>query len=130
MSRSLEPNSSVRVLIVDDEAIPVFVMTSALEEEGFLVQSASDGPEGIEKGRQFDPHLLISDWKLKSATDGIDVGLELRRLNQNLRTIFITGLPERAAEVAKGRGLGVDRFLPKPCDLEELLAAVRITVGK
>ena len=113
-----------RVLVVDDEALCVMLLTSALEEEGFEVKGASSGEEAIKIGESFSPELLITDWKLGTSCDGLKVARTLRDADKDLEVIMISGL---AAEEIRQQAmdLSIHAVLEKPCGLKEAMLAVR-----
>ncbi len=114
-----------RVLIVDDLAENLEVFSGILEPEGYLISTASDGREAVEKAVQQPPDLVIMDVSMPRM-DGIEA---CRFLKGDMRTRFIpvvlvTALVDRESRIA-GIAAGCDDFLSKPVDFEELLARTR-----
>jgi len=113
-----------RVLIVDDEPVFLTALGMLLEREGFEVRTAAGAQEALELAAPFAPDVLIVDWLLRGAADGVDVAESLRRAGQSPQLILITGhataeLRERLA--ARGGAT----LLEKPFSPEELVVAVR-----
>ncbi|HBY93193.1 MAG: response regulator transcription factor [Ardenticatenaceae bacterium] len=114
--------NGAKVLIVDDEPIIVRTVRAYLEQEGFTVQTAADGPSALQAARAFQPDLIILDIMLPGM-DGIEV---LRRLRQESE-VYVLMLTARTEETDKVVGLtvGADDYLTKPFSPRELVARVK-----
>jgi two-component system, OmpR family, response regulator MprA len=115
----------LKVLVVDDEENIIEFIRLGLRYEGFQVESASDGEQGITAAQRINPDLVILDIMLP----GID-GLEVcRRLRANPTTRDIPVLMLTAKDEVRDRitGLrtGADDYLTKPFDFDELLERIR-----
>ena len=114
-----------RVLIVDDSALIVSLLTEVLEAPGRELRSASSGMEAVTAARAWRPHVIVLDVGLDDI-DGFEV-FRLLRQDPELdatQVIFMTGHAERGAlEIA--RDLGAFDFLVKPIPVEELERVVR-----
>ena len=75
--------SPIRVLVVDDEPALTNLLKMALHYEGWLIDVAHDGREGIAKYKEFGPDLLVLDVMLPD-TDGLQVLKEIRELRDIL----------------------------------------------
>jgi two-component system, cell cycle response regulator CpdR len=113
-----------RILIVDDEAISVMVMSTYLADLGYDVQTASTGKEAIERGHEFSPDLLITDWRLADDVDGVEVSKRLKESNPSLQILLISGLPREEFDTHT-KGIGIYRYFEKPCELEDIGSAVK-----
>lgn len=115
---------SVILLIEDDKSIRE-LLRSTLEEQGYEVLAAEDGPNGLAIALQSVPHLILLDLVLPGL-DGFEV---CRRLRASLKTshIPIIMLTARSSMLDKlaGLDLGADDYVTKPFDTDELLARVR-----
>lgn len=113
---------SARILVVeDDERISSFVKRG-LEAEGYRVDIAQDGQEGIQRGH--DPYnLIILDLQLPGK-NGYEVCQTLRQEQVQIPILILTG---QGALESKLRGFdyGADDFLTKPFAFDELLARVK-----
>lgn len=113
-----------RLLVVDDEAILLKAIAATLRAEGYEVMTARNAREALVNVNQTTPDLIVSDIRMP----GMD-GFELARiLRSNARTalipiIFLTAKGERKDRIAGFRS-GVDAYLVKPFDPDELLAVV------
>ena len=110
------------VLVVDDEANLVDLVTGYLEREGFVVASASDGPTAVDTARAIQPDLVVLDLMLP----GFD-GLEVCRRLRQFTDAYVLMLTARAEEIDRIVGLevGADDYLTKPFSPRELVARVK-----
>ena len=113
-----------RVLIVDDEPAIVLAVRDELVFEGLEVESASDGPSGLQVALQWRPEALLLDLMLPGM-NGFDV---CRRLRPELPNLWIILLTARGQEVDRVTGFeaGADDYVVKPFSLSELVARVRV----
>jgi two-component system response regulator MprA len=111
-----------RILVVDDDPRIASSLRRALVYEGYEVDTAGDGTEGLSKAREQPPDLVILD-VMMPGLDGIEVCLRLRAEGD----VAILMLTARDATSARVQGLdsGADDYLVKPFAYEELLARVR-----
>ncbi len=121
----MKPTGEIKVLVVEDDAFFQRVLQKRLQVEGYQVQVASDGREGMKAIVSFEPDLVISDWMMPEV-DGLE-------LCQSVKTGLLEAAPYFILLTAKGElsdrllGLetGADDYLVKPCDQAELMARVR-----
>lgn len=92
-----------------------------LEDEGYPIRVAADGLEAMQLAREYRPSLVILDINLPYM-DGDEVGGRLRVLYGAVLPIIVMTAGSRGAE--KARAVGAAAYLPKPFDVDELLAAV------
>lgn len=114
-----------KILIIDDSEYHVEVISSQLLAEGYEVETASDGQEGLEKAQHNPPNLIMLDIVMPGLS-GYDV---CRLLKDDERTrfipvILITALGD-AYDKVKGLEAGADDFLVKPLNTVEMLARIR-----
>jgi DNA-binding response OmpR family regulator len=116
---------SRRILVVDDDPRLLHVVAMYLSIEGYDVDTASNGEEGLRLLEQRRPDLVILDVMMP----GID-GLEAcRRIKSNPETraipvVLFTAL-SRTDDVENGRAAGANRFINKPFSLIGLGAVIR-----
>ncbi len=128
--QSTEPiiGSAGLVLIIDDEAAIRESLQTLLELEGYEVEAAASGEEGLARlgDRPFD--LVLLDLALPDR-NGLDLLSEIRVLDPQLSVIMITayGTVENAVRAMQS---GAANFIQKPWDNEKLLADVRAVVGR
>jgi two-component system alkaline phosphatase synthesis response regulator PhoP len=114
--------SQARILLVDDELVIVETVRAYLEVEGYMVQTASDGPGALTLARSFHPDIIVLDLMLPGL-DGLEV---LRRLRQR-SDVYVLLLTAKAHETDKVVGLtmGADDYVTKPFSPRELVARVK-----
>jgi len=113
-----------KILIADDEIDILEILQFNLELEGYIVKTAKDGIDAIEKAKSFNPQLIILDNMMPGKT-GMDVCRHLRSLSdfKNTLIIFLTALSDEASEV-KGLEYGADDYLTKPIRPKVLMSKV------
>jgi DNA-binding response OmpR family regulator len=114
-----------KILVVDDHPATVGLISEVLMGEGFSVLSAENGPDGLALVEEEKPDLVILD-VMMPVMSGLEV---LRTLRGNPQTVYLpvvvlTGR-DAHADVLEGWMGGADRYLTKPCGMEELVAAVK-----
>lgn len=122
--------SQERVFIIEDEADILEVLVYNLTREGYKVESARDGEEGLRKIRQKAPDLVLLDLMLPGL-DGIEV---CRRLKaeptlRGTRVVMVTAKGEES-DVVLGLGVGADDYICKPFSPKELLARVKAVLRR
>jgi len=111
-----------KILVVDDEAAILKSVRAYLEQEGYTVLTAADGPSALKEARTARPDLIILDIMLPGM-DGLEV---LRHLRQE-SDVYVLMLTAKAEETDKVVGLtvGADDYLTKPFSPRELVARVK-----
>jgi two-component system alkaline phosphatase synthesis response regulator PhoP len=112
-----------RVLIIEDDESMVFGLTGALEADGYDVDSARTGPEGLQKVLDERPDLVILDLMLPGMS-GFELCKRVRDRQIRSPIIMLTSRSEENDRVF-GLELGADDYVTKPFSLRELLARVR-----
>ncbi len=115
-------HEGARVLVVEDEQAIADFVRLGLSHQGYTVEVAADGVEGLRRFRAFEPHVVVLDLMLP----GID-GLTLCRRLRETSTTPILMLTARDAVHDRVHGLdsGADDYLTKPFDFVELSARIR-----
>lgn len=121
--------SDTKILVVDDAADIREILNLVLSEH-YTVVTVSSGKEAIEKIRRESPALVVLDFNLPDIT-GIDVCKEIRKdpLFLHLPIIMLTGRAETNAKV-EGLDAGVDDYVVKPFNADELLARIRMVLNR
>lgn len=111
-----------RVLVVEDEPPISRLVTSYLESEGFEVDVAYDGEQGVELARERRPDVIVLDLMLP----GMD-GIEVCRTIRTFSDAYVIMLTARTEEIDRliGLSVGADDYLGKPFSPRELVARVR-----
>ncbi len=116
-----------KILVVDDEASIVNIISYNLKKEGYEVITASDGEQGYELANTQKPDLILLDIMMP-VMDGYEVCRKIRE-KSNVPIIMLTA---RADEVDKVLGLemGADDYVTKPFGSRELIARVKANLRR
>jgi DNA-binding response OmpR family regulator len=116
---------ALRVLVVEDDDVIRQLITVNFELEGFDVITAVDGQDALDKVGDAQPDVITLD-VMMPRLDGWSTAERLRD-NAETASIKIVLLSARAqdADVARGERIGVDAYLTKPFDPDELIEVVR-----
>ena len=119
-----------RVLVVDDDAVIRQLITINLEMEGFEVFTAEDGEDALAKIKEIRPDVVTLDIMMPKL-DGWGTAARLHA-DPDVAGVKVVLLSARAqeADLRKGQGLGVDAYLTKPFDPDELIQTVRRLAGE
>lgn len=124
LKRSGKKKEKMKILIVDDNKNWAFIVRVMLEEEGFEVQSASDGETGYSTCLSFRPDVVITDIQMRGM-NGIELMRMIREYDQKVKTIYMSSefdgfrslLEKEKARFEVG-------LLKKPFTKEELLRLI------
>ncbi len=125
-----EVSQPPRLLLVDDEPGLRSAVQAYLEDEGFEVTTAVDGEDGWEKAQQLHPDVVLSDVMMPRC-DGYEL---LKRLREDERlggtpVVFLTA-KGMTIDRTQGYLAGVDDYISKPFDPDELIARVQNVVKR
>ena len=119
-----------RILVVDDEPDFAAIVQRNLEKEGFEVDVAYDGVEGMEKVASNPPDAIVLDVMMPEK-DGYAVCAELKK-DEKYEDIPIVMLTAVAGHVGStryshsdGMGMAADDYLPKPASAEEITESIK-----
>lgn len=112
-----------KILIVEDEEIIRFGLQDNFEMENYIVETANDGEEAIEKADSFQPHLILLDLMIPKKS-GFEVCRYIRKKHPECYIIMLTAKTEETSKVA-GLEMGADDYVTKPFSILELLARVK-----
>ncbi len=123
------PSQLGRVLVVDDDDVIRQLITVNLELEGFEVATAVDGQDCLERVRDVRPDVVTLD-VMMPRMDGWEAASRLRA-DPDTAGIKVVLLSARAqeADLERGNRIGVDAYLTKPFDPDELIDVVRRLAG-
>lgn len=119
------PRSPTRILMVDDNPDITSLVGEILEQAGFDVRIASDGPRALDLAATFHPNIAILDIGLP-VMDGYELAGRLRELLGHAapRMIAMSGYGQKE-DRENSRRAGFDRHLVKPVEAQVLLSAIR-----
>jgi two-component system, OmpR family, copper resistance phosphate regulon response regulator CusR len=113
----------MKILIIEDERKTASFLRQGLQENGYIVDVAEDGIDGLHYALSGHYDLLMVDVMLPGR-DGFSIVSELRKAGNTTLALFLTardGIQDRV----KGLDLGADAYLVKPFAFSELLAQIR-----
>jgi two-component system OmpR family response regulator len=117
----------MRILLVEDEPDLLKGLSKALREEGYAVDTADNGEEGLFKAIETGYDAIILDVMLPKL-DGFQV-LEKLRPKRSTPVLMLTAR-SRPPDRVRGLDTGADDYLAKPFDLDELLARLRALIRR
>ncbi|MBI4085045.1 MAG: response regulator [Candidatus Liptonbacteria bacterium] len=119
------------ILIVDDEEYFREIFSTKLGAEGFSVETAESGEEGIKKAKKLKPNLILMDVKMPGM-DGVATVMKMKEdpETKDLKVVFLTsfGSPEeelQAIDVKYSKDIGAAGYIRKTDDLDILVSKIR-----
>ena len=122
--------NSIKVLIADDEEVVLEIMGRKIAANGYEVISAKDGAQAWEMITKEIPDIIILDLNMPKM-DGWAV---LSQLRQNppvkrWQPVIIVSSENELGNFKKGVSLEADHYLTKPCQIEDILRAIRLMIS-
>jgi two-component system OmpR family response regulator len=120
-------NPSMRILVVEDEPDLLRSIAQALREEGYAVDTATNGEDGLFNAESTDYDAVVLDVMMPKL-DGWEV---LARLRKTKKTpVLMLTARDQSRDRVKGLDTGADDYVVKPFDLEELFARLRALIRR
>ncbi|ACB75124.1 response regulator transcription factor [Opitutus terrae] len=117
----------MRLLVVEDDPDLLANLLKALGEEGYAVDGADTGPEGLFKAESWDYDAIVLDVMLPE----LDGWTLLQRLRRTKRTpVLMLTARDATQDRVRGLDIGADDYLTKPFDLPELCARLRALIRR
>jgi two-component system OmpR family response regulator len=117
----------MRILIVEDEPDLLRSLAQALREEGYAVDTANNGEDGLFKAENYDHDAVVLDVMLPKL-DGWEI---LKRLRKTKKTpVLMLTARDQSRDRVKGLDTGADDYMVKPFDLPELFARLRALIRR
>ena len=113
----------MRLLVVEDEKRMADLLRKGLQEEGYVVAIAPNGPMAVEMAQASQFELILLDIMLPGM-DGFQVAQRLRRGGSRVPILMLTAR-DATPDIVQGLDLGADDYLTKPFSFEVLLARIR-----
>jgi DNA-binding response OmpR family regulator len=117
----------MKVLIAEDDAVSRRLLEAMLEKDGYEVETAADGIDAWDKLQKPNAaRLLVLDWMMPGM-DGAEICRRLRETHRD-QYVYVIMLTAKSLkqDLLEGMAAGVDDYLVKPCDLQELRARLRV----
>jgi DNA-binding response OmpR family regulator len=118
----------MRILVIEDEPRILGFLVRGLEAEGFGVDAARNGAEGLKRARRDTYDLVLLDLLLPGL-DGLSVLHELNRAKPELPVVILSARSDLPTKL-RGFGLGATDYLSKPFSFDELVARIRVQLRK
>lgn len=119
--------AKAKILVVDDEASIVNLVSAYLRPEGYDVYTAADGLAGLKAARLYRPDLIVLDVMLPGM-DGIEM-LSILRRESNVYVILLTARIEETDKIV-GLTVGADDYVTKPFSPRELAARIKAALRR
>jgi len=120
-------NIDMRILVVEDELDLQRALTRALRDEGYAVDAADNGEDGLFNATNTDYDAIVLD-VMMPRLDGWEV---LKRLRKTKRTpVLMLTARDQSKDRVRGLDTGADDYVVKPFDLPELLARLRALIRR
>lgn len=117
----------MRILVIEDEPDLLASLAQALREEGYAVDTANNGDDGLFSAEGTDYDAIVLDVMLP----GLDGWEILKRLRKTKRTpVLMLTARDQTRDRVKGLDTGADDYVVKPFDLEEVFARLRAIIRR
>ena len=115
---------SQKVLVVDDEESILELLKYNLEKQGYEVKAATNGFDGVEKAKKFQPDLILLDIMMHDQ-DGVETCRQIREVPElsSVFIIFLTARSEEYSEIA-AFDVGADDYITKPIKPRALMSRI------
>ena len=123
ISVSMSSETSVKVLVVEDEPLMAGFISRGLRDNGYTVDIAHDGEQALSRVEKGEYDVILLDLRLPGK-DGLATCRELQERRVRAAILMLTAL-DSAADMVRGLNCGADDYLPKPFDFGVLLARIR-----
>jgi diguanylate cyclase (GGDEF)-like protein len=122
--------SRPRVLMADDQTELLLLMKEMVEAAGFEVSTANDGVEALTAVFENNPDIIVLDYNMPRK-DGLEVAQDLKNnpIFAHIPIIIVTGAGDKRTKL-KGLSMGIDDYLIKPVDTDELIARIRMILKR
>lgn len=118
-------SNPLKILLIDDEEDVLEFLDYILKKEGFKVELAKNGKEGLKKAHSFEPNLILLD-RMMPEMDGIETCKELRRQEKFDKTkiVFLSARGEEDMQI-EGLEIGADDYIAKPIKSKLLVSKIK-----
>ncbi|EID1366266.1 butyrate response regulator transcription factor BumR [Campylobacter jejuni] len=116
------------ILVVEDEVKARESMINILSERFSKVIGAQNGDEGLKKFKKFKPDLVITDIAMP-IMDGLDMAREIKEISDDVPIVVLSVYSEKE-RLLRSIDIGIDKYLIKPVDIEELFKVLDYLIGE
>lgn len=118
----------IKILVIDDDRIILRTMSNILEEEGYTVETATSGEEGIKKARESMYDLIFMDLNMPDK-HGLEVMKEIRAIDQESCISIITGYGTVDSAITAMK-LNAADYILKPIDPDQILQSIKMVMKR
>ncbi len=111
------------ILVIEDNQDLSHEIKEWLEDEGHVVDLATDGKDGLQRLGLYVYDVVVLDWNLPGMMDGVEVLSNLRGRRSTVPVLMLTGHTS-IADKEKGFATGADDYLTKPFEMRELICRI------
>ena len=126
--------SGQRILVIDDDPVFMGVTKAVLEANGYVVDGASNGEQGLLKAMEQKPDLVLLDVMMEWPLEGVSVSREMmdRAALRSIPIIIVSSIrsSEYRGDFPLDEYLHADSWLDKPCAPDTLVAEVQATLAR
>ncbi|ECZ6120964.1 response regulator transcription factor [Campylobacter jejuni] len=116
------------ILVVEDEIKTRESLINVLSERFSKVIGAQNGDEGLKKFKKFKPDLVITDIAMP-IMDGLDMAREIKEISDDVPIVVLSAYSEKE-RLLRSIDIGIDKYLIKPVDIEELFKVLDYLIGE
>lgn len=116
-------NMTTKILLVEDESTLASIIADTLSGEGFMVDVARDGIEGLEMFGREHYGVVVAD-VMMPRLDGFEMARRLRKLNVDVPLLFLTA-KSAIDDIVEGFEIGANDYLKKPFKMLELIVRIK-----
>lgn len=116
------------ILVVGDEIKTRESLINVLSKRFSKVIGAQNGDEGLKKFKKFKPDLVITDIAMP-IMDGLDMAREIKEISDDVPIVVLSAYSEKE-RLLRSIDIGIDKYLIKPVDIEELFKVLDCLVGE
>jgi DNA-binding response OmpR family regulator len=127
----MEENApNYKILMADDEPYILEIMAKKIAQAGYKVVTAPDGEEALAKIKSEDPDIILLDLNMPKM-DGFEVLKNLRENppSKKWQPVIIISARTDLDDMKKGFSLEADHYLTKPCNVPDILKAIRLMIN-
>src|SRR3954451_1102570 len=128
MQETPQPTAEARLLVVEDDANIVELLSASLRFAGFEVMTATDGQQALRAAREFRPDLMVLD-VMMPGIDGFEVVRRLSAGGNRCPVVFLTAR-DAVEDKITGLTVGGDDYVTKPFSLDEVIARIRAVLRR
>ncbi|WP_026393732.1 response regulator transcription factor [Acetobacterium malicum] len=112
----------INILVIEDDEKLNYIVCSFLNNKGYRAIRCKNGSEAFDRILEEPVNLIISDIMMPEM-DGFELAAEIRRQDKSIPILFMTARDDMSAK-QKGYSLGIDDYMVKPIEMDELLLRV------